>query len=209
VTTVRGQRRREAVLDAAAALFLEHGFHGTSVDDLGAAAGISGPGLYRHFASKDALLMAVLDRVWAQLRPALDRAGELPAAQALDVLLDAHLDLVLGQPDAVVLLIRELRHLPDDYRARARRNHRRYVDGWAGAIRGRHPQLDEDESRAVALAVHGLLDSAALRPLVHSNGLPRPAHRALLDRLAREVLDAEGQGLDAEGQVLETDGHGG
>jgi AcrR family transcriptional regulator len=194
VTTVRGQQRREAVLDAAAALFLEHGFHGTSVDDLGAAAGISGPGLYRHFPSKDALLMAVLDRVWSQLRPALDRVDELPPAAALDALLDAHLDLVLGQPDAVVLLIRELRHLPDDYRARARRNHGRYVDGWAAAIRGRHPQLGADEARAVALAVHGLLDSAALRPLVHPDGLARAAHRTLLDRLAREVLEAAAGG---------------
>jgi AcrR family transcriptional regulator len=190
VTTVRGQRRREAVLDAAAALFLEHGFHGTSVDDLGAAAGISGPGLYRHFASKDALLMAVLDRLWAQLKPALDGVADLPPAEALDVLLEAHLDLALGQPDAVVLLIRELRHLPDDYRARSRRNHRRYVDAWALAIQGVHPHLDLDGARAVTLAVHGVIDSAALRPLVLTDGLSRDAHRILLARLARGVLQA-------------------
>jgi AcrR family transcriptional regulator len=192
VTTVRGQRRREAVLDAAAALFLEHGFHGTSVDDLGAAAGISGPGLYRHFASKDALLMAVLDRLWSQLKPALDRIADLAPADALDVLLEAHLDLALGQPDAVVLLIRELRHLPDDYRARSRRNHRRYVDAWAVAIQGAHPHLDLDEARTVTLAVHGVIDSAALRPLVLTDGLPREAHRALLARLARGVLQVAG-----------------
>jgi AcrR family transcriptional regulator len=189
VTTARGQRRREAVLDAAAALFLEHGFHGTSVDDLGAAAGISGPGLYRHFPSKDALLMAVLDRMWSQLRPALARCEGLPPPEALEVLLAAHLELALGQPDAVVLLLRELRHLPDDYRARARRNHRRYVDAWAAAIRGVHPDLGQDQARAVALAVHGLLDSAALRPLVHQDGLDREASRELLATLAREVLD--------------------
>jgi AcrR family transcriptional regulator len=188
VTTVRGRRRREAVLDAAAALFLEHGFHGTSVDDLGAAAGISGPGLYRHFASKDALLMAVLDRLWAQLRPALDRVGELPPEDAIDLLLEAHLDLALGHPDAVVLLIRELRHLPDDYRARSRRNHRRYVDAWAAAIQGVHPALDLETARSVTLAVHGLIDSAALRPLVLTDGPPRGDQRALLGRLARRVL---------------------
>jgi AcrR family transcriptional regulator len=188
VTTVRGQRRREAVLDAAAALFLEHGFHGTSVDDLGAAAGISGPGLYRHFASKDALLMAVLDRLWAQLRPALDRVGELPPEDAIDLLLEAHLDLALGQPDAVVLLIRELRHLPDDYRARSRRNHRRYVDAWASAIHAAHPEIDLETARSVTLAVHGLIDSAALRPLVLTDGPPRGDQRALLGRLARRVL---------------------
>jgi AcrR family transcriptional regulator len=193
VTTVRGRQRREAVLDAAAALFLEHGFHGTSVDDLGAAAGISGPGLYRHFASKDALLMAVLDRVWGQLKPALEQAGSLPAAEALDVLLEAHLDLATGQPDALVLLIRELRHLPDDYRARSRRNHQRYVDGWATAVRGVHPDLDLDTARAVTLAVHGLIDSVALRPLVLRAGPSRAAQRALLDHLARGVLRDAGR----------------
>jgi AcrR family transcriptional regulator len=194
VTTVRGQRRREAVLDAAAALFVEHGFHGTSVDDLGAAAGISGPGLYRHFVSKDALLMAVLDRMWAQLRPALDAIADLPPADALDVLLDAHLDLALGHPDAVVLLIRELRHLPEDYRARSRRNHRRYVDAWASAIQGVNPDLDLDTARAVTLAVHGLIDSAALRPLVLAPGPCRGDHRAMLERLARNVLQDAGRG---------------
>jgi AcrR family transcriptional regulator len=198
VTTVRGQRRREAVIDAAAALFLEHGFHGTSVDDLGAAAGISGPGLYRHFASKDALLMAVLDRLWAQLRPALDRVGELPPEEAIDLLLEAHLDLALGQPDAVVLLIRELRHLPDDYRARSRRNHRRYVDAWATAIQGAHPALGLGTARSVALAVHGLIDSAALRPLVLTDGPPRGDQRALLERLARGVLRDASPGEPAD-----------
>jgi AcrR family transcriptional regulator len=189
VTTVRGQRRREAVLDAAAALFVEHGFHGTSVDDLGAAAGISGPGLYRHFASKDALLMAVLDRLWEQLKPALDRIADLAPQEALEVLLDAHLDLAMGQPDAVVLLIRELRHLPEDYRARSRRNHRRYVDAWATAIQGVHPDLDLDEARTVTLAIHGVVDSAALRSLVLTDGRSRETHRrALLAQLARGVL---------------------
>jgi AcrR family transcriptional regulator len=185
--TDRGRRRREAVVDAAAELFLERGFHGTSMDDLGAAAGISGPGLYRHVASKDDLLMAVLDRLWAGLEPALDRAAGLPGDEALDVLLDAHLDLVLEQPTALVLLLRELRHLPDAYRAAAVRNHRRYVDGWVTALLAgpaRADVTDADEARAIALAVHGLLDSAALTPGL----MAVDRRRALLRRMARSLL---------------------
>lgn len=188
--TDRGRRRREAVLDAAAELFLRHGFHGTSVDDLGAAAGISGPGLYRHFPSKDALLMAVLDRLWRQLRPAIERSAGLGGDRALEALLEAHLDLVLGQPAALVLLLRELRHLPDDYRAAAARNHRRYVDAWVTALLARQDAQGgavepEAAARARVLAVHGLLDSAALHPEV----LDPAARRTLLRRLARAVLD--------------------
>ncbi len=187
-TTDRGRRRREAVLDAAAELFLDRGFHGTSVDDVGQAAGISGPGLYRHFPSKDALLMAVFDRIWRRLKPALDAAeGEAPA-DALRTLLDAQLDLAFDQPAALVLLVRELRHLPDDYRDRAVRNHRRYLDGWAAALRASAPELDRDTARSVALAVHGLIDSTALHQQVLPRGLSRVRQRELVDRLARIVL---------------------
>jgi AcrR family transcriptional regulator len=173
------------VLDAAEQLFLEHGFHGTSVDDLGAAAGITGPGLYRHFASKDALLMAVLDRIWAQLRPAIDAASELPPDEALTTLLDAQLGLALGQPSALVLLVRELRHLPVDYRRRAARNHRRYLDAWVTALRRVEPTLSDDDARTTVLAVHGLIDSAAINP--EARRLPQ--RRELLGQLARAVLD--------------------
>jgi AcrR family transcriptional regulator len=178
------------VVDEAAALFLERGFHGTSVDDVGAAAGISGPGLYRHFASKDALLMAVLDRLWEQLRPAINDAADRDPADAVDVLLAAHLELAIGQPAALVLLVRELRHLPDDYRALAMRNHRRYLDAWATAIAGVHPQLDRAMARTVALAVHGLVDSAALRGQAIPDGISRTRQRALLEHLAHATLQA-------------------
>lgn len=205
-STDRGRRRREAVLDAAEQLFHERGFHGVSVDDLGAAAGISGPGLYRHFPSKDALLMAVLDRIWARLRPAVEHAATLPAAEALNELLEAQLDLALEQPAALVLLVRELRHLPDDYRALARRNHRRYVAAWADAIRGARPELDDPTARAIALAVHGLVDSATLRAQALPRGLARDEHRDLLSRLSRTVLAAAGDMASEAASVAPVEG---
>ena len=162
--TARGRRRREDLLDAAEQLFLDQGFHGTSVDDLGAAAGISGPGMYRHFASKDAVLMAVLDRIWDQLRPAIDTAAAQDPDDALATLLEAQLELAMGQPSALVLLVRELRHLDLDYRRLAARNHRRYVDAWVDALRRRAPHLTDEDARSTVLAVHGLIDSAAINP---------------------------------------------
>lgn len=182
--TARGRRRRGELLDAAEQLFLEHGFHGTSVDDLGAAAGISGPGVYRHFSSKDALLMAVLDRIWAQLRPAIDVASGQAPDDALDTLLEAQLELALGQPSALVLLVRELRHLPEDYRRLAARNHRRYLDAWADALRRRAPGLSEDDARSTVMAVHGLIDSVAINPEARR----MPQRRDWLRDLAAAVL---------------------
>ena len=52
--------RRQALLSAAAALFAVDGFNRVSLEDLGAAAGVSGPAVYRHFAGKQAVLGALL-----------------------------------------------------------------------------------------------------------------------------------------------------
>ncbi|MFP5308595.1 MAG: TetR/AcrR family transcriptional regulator [Actinomycetes bacterium] len=162
--TARGRRRREAIVDAATALFDQRGFHATSIDDIGAAAGISGPGLYRHFPSKDALLTAVFDRIWDRLRPAVDDAAGRPPAEALRTLLAAHVELALTDPGALRLLLRELRNVPDDYQRLAARNHRRWVDAWASPLRELHDDLDADRARALALAAHGAVDAATIRP---------------------------------------------
>lgn len=183
--TDRGRRRRTAVLDAAAALFVAHGFHGTSIDEVGAAAGISGPGVYRHVRSKDELLMAVLDRLWVQgFRPAVERAGQLPPRDALDHLVAAHVELAVVRPEGLVLLIRELRHLPADYREASWRNIERYVDAWVVPMRHLRPDADPAEVRAAAQAVHGLIDSAARHP----DGAPPEVRAPLLRELATAVL---------------------
>ena len=66
--------RREQILKEAARLFAERGFHGVGVDEIGAAVGISGPGLYRHFAGKDAMLAELLVGISGQL-PDRRRSG--------------------------------------------------------------------------------------------------------------------------------------
>ena len=55
--------RRTQILSEAAILFAERGFHGVSVHDIGAACGISGPAIYRHFAGKDDLLAQSLTAI--------------------------------------------------------------------------------------------------------------------------------------------------
>ena len=60
MTTAPLQNRREQILSTAAELFAARGFHGVSVADIGAACGISGPALYKHFPAKDAVLAEML-----------------------------------------------------------------------------------------------------------------------------------------------------
>ncbi|MGC5172306.1 TetR/AcrR family transcriptional regulator [Microbacterium sp. DT81.1] len=60
---VNGVRRREQIVDAAADLFVSPGFGATSLRDIAARAGISHPGLLRHFTGKDEILAAVVERL--------------------------------------------------------------------------------------------------------------------------------------------------
>ena len=59
-TPPRRRSRRDEILEIAVALFATRGYHGVSMDDIGAAAGVTGPALYHHFAGKEAMLVAAL-----------------------------------------------------------------------------------------------------------------------------------------------------
>lgn len=78
--------RREAILEAAAGVFLRYGFRKTSMDDLARAAGLSRQGLYLHFATKESLfgaaLLQVIARSGGAARAAFAR-DDLPAEERL------------------------------------------------------------------------------------------------------------------------------
>src|ERR1700750_804098 len=63
----RRRSRRDEILEIAVGLFAARGYHGVSMDDIGAAAGVTGPALYHHFAGKEAMLAAALIPVSEQL----------------------------------------------------------------------------------------------------------------------------------------------
>ena len=62
-TRLRSSVRRKELIAVAANLFASRGYYAVTVDDIGDAVGLTGPALYRHFASKEALLVAVFDEV--------------------------------------------------------------------------------------------------------------------------------------------------
>src|SRR5882757_7815157 len=96
---VNGEKasRREQILAAAAELFAHHGFHGVGIDDIGAAVGISGPALYRHFRSKDAILGEMLNSISHYLLDGGTRRAEIGGApgELLTALVRFHVDFAL------------------------------------------------------------------------------------------------------------------
>src|SRR5438876_12202344 len=95
----RRRTRREEILESAVGLFAARGYHGVSMDDIGAAAGVTGPALYHHFAGKEAMLAAALIPVSEQLlaggRSRIVEYADQPHA-ALTALVDFHVDFALA-----------------------------------------------------------------------------------------------------------------
>jgi len=195
VTEVTGRamlkaERRERLLAEAARLMAAHGYRGVRLDDIGVAAGISGPGVYRHFAGKEALLAELLV---APSRRLLEGARRATAAggdptRVLAALVDAHLDFSLAEPDVIRIQDRDLACLPPAERDEVRRTQRRYVEIWVGVLRRLHPRATAAQARTRAHAVFGLLNSTphSARP----DSPPRT--RDLLRAMALAALDAEG-----------------
>ncbi|MEU4683827.1 SACE_7040 family transcriptional regulator [Streptomyces xinghaiensis] len=184
--------RREQILREAARLFAERGFHGVGVDEIGAAVGISGPGLYRHFPGKEAMLAELLVGISSRLlhggrRRVAETAG--PPGAVLDSLIDGHIDFALDDRALIVLHDRELDRLRESDRKLVRQFQRQYVELWVGVVRDAYPDITEDEARASVHAVFGLLNST---PHLGSPGAlsGREPMAALLHRLARGAFDA-------------------
>jgi len=182
--------RRQQIRREAARLFAARGFLGVGVDEIGRAVGISGPGLYRHFAGKDAmladLLVGISERLLEEGRRRVEEAAD--PRTALDSLLQGHIDFALDESALITLHDRELLHLPDEERHRVRSLQRQYVELWVGVARDTFPGLDE-EARATVHAVFGLLNSTP-----HSAAGPGVGDRALmaslLHRLALGAIEA-------------------
>jgi AcrR family transcriptional regulator len=161
--TARGRRTREQLLAAAADLVAERGFHAVGIADIGAAAGVSGAAIYRHFASKQDILSALLDRVVEGLRDGAREAvtDARTPDDALDALIAAHVDFALRDRSIIAVYDQEAHTLPDDDRRRIRRTQRAYAETWAEVLRERTPGLTPEVARAAVHAAFGLVNSVS------------------------------------------------
>jgi AcrR family transcriptional regulator len=106
---LRKAERREVIEEAASALFAEHGYAGTRLEDIAAAAGVTKQLLYQHFSSKKALHMALLAKHRDELLAGLahDMAAPGPLAERLPRVLDRWFAYVEEHPYALAMLFRD------------------------------------------------------------------------------------------------------
>ena len=161
--TTRGRgSRRDEILQVAVGLFATRGYHGVSMDDIGTAAGVTGPALYHHFAGKEAMLAAALRPVSEGL---LSGGRERVAAHvddpkaALTSLVEFHVGFALANPAVIALQLHELDRLPEQPRREIRRLQRLYVEEWVAVLLRLRPELEPAEARVLAHAAFGLMNS--------------------------------------------------
>jgi AcrR family transcriptional regulator len=158
----RRRSRRDEILEIAVGLFAARGYHGVSMDDVGAAAGVTGPALYHHFAGKEAMLVAALKPVSESLLTGgRERIAEHPddPDAALAALVEFHVEFALANPAVIALHLHELDRLPEQPRRAIRRLQRLYVEEWVTTLTTLRPELDGGEARVLAHAAFGLMNS--------------------------------------------------
>jgi AcrR family transcriptional regulator len=189
-TRTRRTLRREEILGAAADLFARHGFHGVSIADIGAAVGMSGPALYRHFPSKEAVLSEMLLRISQQLLDEGSRravaAPDAPAA--LQALIRWHIEFALSQPALITVQFRELGNVPQPAQRQIRRLQRLYVEEWVTVLSELVPGAPQATLRTATHAAFGLLNSTPHSASELSTG----AMADLLYTMAQAALRAAG-----------------
>ncbi|MCG6497151.1 TetR/AcrR family transcriptional regulator [Kitasatospora sp. A2-31] len=187
---VAPQPRREELLAAAVRLFHRRGFDNVSTDQLGAAVGISGPSVYRHFESKQQLLAASLvrsrERLWHQVEGAIAAAAG-PSA-ALEAGLAAYVGFARRNGDYLGAMLSETERLAAPDRRAAVDFRRDFLRTWVELLRLVRPECDAVEARIRVHALFALVnDGVRNRP--YSD---RPDLGDCLRRIGRAVLGVAG-----------------
>jgi len=178
--------RKEQILAAAADLVARKGYHAVSVSDIGSAAGVTGPAIYRHFAGKPAVLVALFDRAVDQLiADAHDIAERADGVErTLLALVEKQVDFVVVDRVLAQVYYNEIHNLPSDDAQRLRRKQRLYLEEWVYLVSELWPELDEADVRTRVHAAIGAIQSA----LFHSMETSDTSVRAVLKRAAQAVL---------------------
>lgn len=155
--------REREILDAAAKLFYERGFHAVGVDEIGEAVGVTGPAIYRHFSGKDHLLATLyheaLDELFLRLTGRMDDPHEELAA-----LVRAQAEFAVEHRELLGIYTREDRSLAQPWRREVARRTKAHMNRWTDVLSRCFPGRPPEDIVTAAYAAVGLLHSVAHWP---------------------------------------------
>lgn len=182
--------RYETLLAIGARLFRAQGYPAVSTSEIGKGAGIAGPGLYRSFSSKQAILDALIRRLdeWQSLECTRALRANRQAAQRLQALVEGHVRISLDAPDLVAVAITELSHASDEVRDGYVRNQADREALWIDLIVELVPQTTPAAARLlVAAAISFIEDAARTWHLTHYAGVDKE-----ITAIAMSILTSAG-----------------
>ena len=186
-TRLPAAARREQLLDVAHEVFARQGFHGTAMNDVADAAGVTKPVLYQHFRSKRQLYLALLDAVGTALLSAIEKAtaeAGSPRAQVERGFL-AYFRWVEQDRDAFVLLFGSGARRDEEFAEAVRRFESAIADAIAPLIQA---DIDPEHQRLLAYGLVGLAESTSRRLVRHGEPFDP-------ERVAMQVAELAWAGL--------------
>ena len=183
----------QRILQAALRLFREKGFHGVGVAAIGPAAGISGPGIYKHFASKDQILAALFEQATARLQLHIAPPAEDPW-QDLDSLVAAMVAFAVQEREYVLVYVREQRFLVEPWASTVRRHIGEHLSRWEQTVARCRPDLARADHQSMAWALNEMLLSiASWSREARENPRLLPVMRGLARDGVRQIEAAESE----------------
>jgi AcrR family transcriptional regulator len=182
----RDPHRRQRILTAAAELVAERGYHDVGISEIAAAAGVTGPAIYRHFDNKSAVLVAMFDRVIDDLTAeAVDivSSGDEPLA-ILRSLIRSHVRIVMVDHTLMRVYHNEIANLPEEDSRRLRRKQRLYLEEWVHILGVLRPRANDSMLRALVHAAIGAIQST----LFYQSGLSEQQLANLMILVAEVTL---------------------
>jgi AcrR family transcriptional regulator len=182
----RDPDRRERILAAAAGLVAERGYHDVGMTDIGAAAGITGSAIYRHFGRKSDVLATMFDRVIDDLAAGAAKIAESEAdpLAALRALICGQIRFVVDNRKLAQVYYHEIASLPAEDQRRLHRKQRLYLEEWVHQLAGLWPGASDAELRARVHAAIGAIQSL----LRYHSGLAADQLESLIMVAAELVL---------------------
>jgi AcrR family transcriptional regulator len=178
--------RRDQILQIAVALFHERGYHATGMDDIGEAAGITGPAIYRHFKNKEEIITAAItegtDQILAKVQEIVETSSS--PEETLERLARNFMRATLNNPALAGIIVGELRLLDPIPRAAVERVFRLHLEEWVHALSMLRPELSDGELRVLVAGAFGLFESVTQ----YESGLDRQVVEDLLVGMAMDGL---------------------
>ncbi|MDE0606413.1 MAG: TetR/AcrR family transcriptional regulator [Acidimicrobiaceae bacterium] len=159
----RPPNRRALILEAAIQLFHERGYPATSVDDIGSAVDVSGPAIYRHFSSKEEILIEAVILAADEVHQAIQatQATEGNGESLLERYVSAYVRTAMRRSALIAVWTSEARHLSAQRRSPMSRRLRAWINDWTAVLVSVRPELTKDQAHLLVTATIGMITSVA------------------------------------------------